>query len=73
MTAHRPTGWNTWDFRGFNCLVYLSNGRTKISVMFGIWDETLPALPHARKAGQVRTQFRWSDVTIASCSRSWWG
>jgi hypothetical protein len=63
MTAHRPTGWNTWDFRGFNRFVYLQNGPTKITVLYGIWDETVPAPPGVRKPGKVCTQFRWSDVT----------
>jgi hypothetical protein len=63
MTAHKPTGWNTWDFRGFNRLVCLQNGRAKITVLYGVWDETVPAPPGVRKPGKVCTQFRWADVT----------
>ncbi len=61
--THKPTGWNTWDFRGFNRLVYLQKGRTKITLLYGIWDETAPAPPGARKPGRVCDAFRWSDVT----------
>jgi hypothetical protein len=63
MTRHKPTGWNTWDFRGFNRLVYLHMGRTKITLVYGIWDETIPAPPGVRKPGKVRDSFRWTDVT----------
>ncbi len=63
MTIHKPTGWNTWDFRGFNRLVYLQNGRTKITLLFAIWDESVPAPPGVRKPGKVCDTFRWTDVT----------
>ncbi len=62
MTAHRPTGWNTWDFRGFNRLVYLHNGQVRLKVLCGIWDETVPPPPFARKPGKILDTFRWSDV-----------
>jgi len=63
MTMHKPTGWNTWDFRGFNRLVYLWNGRTKITLLYGIWDQTVPPPPGVRKPGKVCDTFRWTDVT----------
>jgi hypothetical protein len=63
MTTHAPTGWNTWDYRGFNRLVYLHKGRTKITLLYGIWDQTTPAPPGVRKPGQVCDSFRWTDVT----------
>ena len=60
---HMPTGWNTWDFRGFNRLVYLQKGRTKITLVYGVWDEAIPAPPGVRKPGKVCDAFRWTDVT----------
>lgn len=63
MPPHKPTGWNTWDFRGFNRLVYLSSGRTKFALLYAVWDEMLPPAPGARKPGQVCDTFRWTDVT----------
>lgn len=48
---HMPTGWNTWDFRGFNRLVYLQKGRTKITLVYGVWDE---AIPCATRRSQTR-------------------
>ncbi len=65
---HRPTGWNTWDFRGFNRLVYLHRGRTVIAIRFAVWDETVPARaappdPEHRKIGRLYDEFRWEDVT----------
>ena len=63
MTTHKPTGWNTWDFRGFNRLAYLQKGRMKITLLYGVWDETIPAPPGARKPGKVCDTFRWTDVT----------
>lgn len=67
-TVHQPTGWNTWDFRGFNRLVYLKAGRTVAIVQFAIWDETFPAPrpppdPEHRKIGRLYDSFRWEDVT----------
>lgn len=65
---HQPTGWNTWDFQGFNRLVYLKAGRTIVVVQFSIWDETVPAPkpppdPEHRKIGRLYEQFRWEHVT----------
>jgi hypothetical protein len=40
--THAPSGWNTWDFRGCNRFVYLSEGRTVVTVCVAIWDETTP-------------------------------
>ena len=67
-TLHKPTGWNTWDFQGFNRLVYLRGGDTVVTVQFAIWDETVPARvpppdPEHRKIGKLYQQFRWEDVT----------
>jgi len=64
MTRHRPTGWNTWDFRGFNRLTYLERGRTRISLLYAIWDEDVPPpTPDSRQIGRLYDCFRWSDVT----------
>lgn len=67
-TTHKPIGWNTWDFQGFNRLVYLKAGRTVIAVQYAIWDETVPAPvpppdPEHRKIGKLYDRFRWEDVT----------
>ncbi len=63
MTTHKPTGWNTWDFRGFNRLVYLDRGRVKVALLFAIWDDDVPAPPGGRKPGKLFDTFRWTDVT----------
>jgi hypothetical protein len=65
---HRPTGWNTWDFRGFNRLVDLRRGDTVLALEFAIWDETVPASaappdPEHRQIGRLYDQFRWEHVT----------
>lgn len=62
--THTPTGWNTWDFQGFNRLVYLDRGRTVLAVRFALWDESVPPpAPDSKKIGELYEQFRWSDVT----------
>ncbi|HNQ22923.1 MAG TPA: trehalase family glycosidase [Phycisphaerae bacterium] len=53
MEPHTPTGWNTWDFRGFNRFVRLDTGRTQIVVLYALWDEA---------AGKLHDAFRWSDA-----------
>ena len=64
MTTHKPTGWNTWDFRGFNRFAYLQKGKTKIVVQYAIWDEEVPPpAPDSKKIGELYDQFRWEDVT----------
>jgi hypothetical protein len=68
MTEHRPTGWNTWDFQGFNRFSYLRAGRPVITVGYAIWDETVPAAvpppdPEHRKIGKLYQEFTWGDVT----------
>lgn len=63
MIQHKPTGWNTWDFRGFNRLVFLREGRTEIAVQYAIWDEHVPPpAPDSRQIGRLYDIFRWSDV-----------
>jgi len=67
-TQHLPTGWNTWDFQGFNRLVYLENGDTVVTIEFSVWDETVPARvpppdPEHRKIGKLYDNFRWDNVT----------
>ena len=64
MTRHRPTGWNTWDFRGFNRLVFLREGRLEIELLYAIWNEHVPPpAPESRQLGRLADTFRWSDVT----------
>lgn len=63
MRAHVPNGWNTWDYRGFNRVVYLAHGRTKIAVRYAVWDETVvPDDPPCRERGHLHDTFRWPDV-----------
>lgn len=63
MGPHKPTGWNTWDFRGFNRMVFLRNGRTELVIQYAIWDEHVPPpTPDSRKLGQLHDTFRWNDV-----------
>lgn len=63
MIQHKPTGWNTWDFRGFNRLVFLREGRTEIAVQYAIWDEHVPPpAPDSKQIGRLYDTFRWSDV-----------
>ena len=64
MTTHRPTGWNTWDFRGFNRLVCLQGGRTKLTVLYAVWDEDVPPPTlESKQVGKLYDTFRWEDVT----------
>jgi len=61
---HNPTGWNTWDFEGFNRLAYLRAGDTVIALRYAIWDETVPPpSPDSKKIGELYDRFRWADVT----------
>ncbi|MBP7937386.1 MAG: hypothetical protein KA354_22310 [Phycisphaerae bacterium] len=63
MGPHKPTGWNTWDFRGFNRMVFLRNGKTEVVVQYAIWDEHVPPpSPDSRKLGHLHDTLRWSDV-----------
>ncbi|MFH1745911.1 MAG: trehalase family glycosidase [Planctomycetota bacterium] len=63
MPPHKPTGWNTWDYRGFNRLVYLDRGRTVIAVKFAVWDETAkPSGLREREAGKLHDSFRWQHA-----------
>ncbi len=63
--VHRPTGWNTWDFRGFNRLVFLRGGATEITIQYAIWDEHVPPpTPDSRQLGKLHDTFRWSDVRV---------
>jgi len=59
---HRPTGWNTWDFRGFNHLVYVENGRVRLKLRCAIWDPTLAPTGAARRPGGLYDSFRWEHV-----------
>jgi len=63
MIPHSPSGWNTWDFRGFNRLVYLDQGRIAVIVQYGIWDESFRPTDEIKNRGGVRRAFRWTDVT----------
>src|SRR3990172_5637622 len=60
---HEITGWNTWDFRGFNRLAFLRDGRTEITVQYAIWDEDVPPpTTESKQRGKLYDTFRWSDV-----------
>ena len=63
MIRHQPTGWNTWDFRGFNRLVYLDKGRTRIIVEYAIWDEDYRPADEVKNRGGLHHGFRWTDAT----------
>ena len=63
MIRHQPTGWNTWDFSGFNRLVFLDRGRPRIIVQYGLWDEDYRPPTEVKNRGGVHRVFRWSDVT----------
>ncbi|MCP4251316.1 MAG: hypothetical protein GY778_30135 [bacterium] len=63
MQRHRPTGWNTWDFRGFNRLVHLARGQTHIVLSYAIWDEGHRPPEEVKNHGGLHRAFRWSDVT----------
>jgi len=64
MITHAPTGWNTWDFRGFNRLAFLRKGRLEIEVLYAIWDDHVPPpTPDSKQLGRYADTFRWSDVT----------
>ncbi len=62
MTIHKPTGWNTWDFRGFNRLVYLDRGCSRIIVQYAIWDENYRPPDEVKNRGGLHHTFRWTDV-----------
>ena len=63
MGPHQPTGWNTWDFRGFNRLVFLRRGKPEIIVQYAIWDESVPPpAPDSKQIGKLYDTFRWSDA-----------
>lgn len=63
MNLHTPSGWNTWDFRGFNRLVHLDRGRTELIVEVAIWDEEHRPTDEIKNRGGLHRVFRWTDVT----------
>ncbi|MBI5864034.1 MAG: hypothetical protein HZB38_05930 [Planctomycetes bacterium] len=63
MQEHRPTGWNTWDFRGFNRIVYLNRGATELIIEVAIWDEDHRPADEIKNRGGLHRVFRWTDVT----------
>ncbi len=64
MTHHKPTGWNTWDYRGFNRLSLLARGKLVVALHYAIWDQTAPPpAPDSRQIGRLHETFRWEDVT----------
>ncbi|MCG3125839.1 MAG: Periplasmic trehalase [Phycisphaerae bacterium] len=63
LPPHAPTGWNTWDFRGFNRLVYLRAGVTEVVVRAAIWDEDHRPTDEVKNRGGLHHAFRWTDVT----------
>lgn len=63
MYEHLPTGWNTWDYRGFNRLVHLDSGRTTISIQYAIWDETVPPPSEdSKRLGELYENLRWDHA-----------
>ncbi|MBN1514254.1 MAG: hypothetical protein JXB13_19715 [Phycisphaerae bacterium] len=66
MHAHKPSGWNTWDYRGFNRLVFLRNGQTKIAVQYALWDGAFQPKPeerdHYRFHGGLHQNLRWDHA-----------
>lgn len=63
MTTHKPSGWNTWDFRGFNRLVHLDRGRVRLTVAYAVWDEEVPPpAPDSKRIGRLYDRFRWQDA-----------
>lgn len=64
MITHKPSGWNTWDYRGFNRFVFLDRGRPVVALRYAIWDETVPPpTPDSKQIGRMYDSFRWGDVT----------
>ncbi|MGD8452622.1 MAG: trehalase family glycosidase [Phycisphaerae bacterium] len=63
MITHKPTGWNTWDFRGFNRLVYLRQGRTIINLQYAIWDEDHRPADEVKNRGGLHHNLRWQHAT----------
>ncbi|GMU83893.1 MAG: hypothetical protein AMXMBFR47_37630 [Planctomycetota bacterium] len=63
MKPHTPTGWNTWDFRGFNRLVHLDRGATELIIEVAIWDEEHRPKDEVKNRGGLHRVFRWTDVT----------
>lgn len=63
LDVHAPTGWNTWDFRGFNRLVYLRGGATELVVLAAVWDDAHRPAGEVKNRGGLHDTFRWTDVT----------
>jgi hypothetical protein len=64
MTQHKPTGWNTWDYGGFNRFSFLMGGKLQVAVHFAIWDDQVPPpAPDSKQIGALHETFRWDHVT----------
>jgi hypothetical protein len=50
-----PQGWNTWDFRSFNTVAYLENGKFTFKIHIAVYDPEADAL---------YTDFRWTDMPV---------
>lgn len=48
-------GWNTWDFRSYNTIVFLENGRFVFKLHISVYDPD---------ADQHHTRFRWPNMPV---------
>ncbi|MCX7847812.1 MAG: trehalase family glycosidase [bacterium] len=59
MNRSRPvsaaTGWNTWDFRSYNTIVYLEDGMFTFKVQLSVYDPD---------ADVHHTRFRWPQMPV---------
>ncbi len=60
---HSPSGWNTWDFRGANRVVYLDRGRQRLCIEYAIWDEDHRPVGEVKNRGGLHHALGWGDVT----------
>lgn len=59
MTRQRPVtpaaGWNTWDFRSYNTIVFLAEGLFTFKLHINVYDPD---------ADQLHTRFRWPQMPV---------
>jgi hypothetical protein len=64
MIEHKPTGWNTWDYRGFNRFCYLRQGELVCGLHYAIWDDQVPPpTPDSKQIGKLTEHMRWEHAT----------